>query len=201
MAKRGYVDGDFTDGWFRKQQTYHHRYRMTIDDMLRCWLYATMLKDRKLTLSDIGAYHGLTKEGVRLWFDRGLPGDTGFKLDEAISALRPLAPPTPEVIREFEHDKRQGWRQMLKDDDLISSTNAGGQGIRRADEQAEKQREHAEKLYTQRKAKRERKESACLHGHPWTPLNTYHRPSDGRRACRICMRDRQDRRIRKAKSK
>src|SRR3954466_9633722 len=102
-------------GWFTRQKHIHGKYRMTIDQMLVCWSYATMMKQRGLSLGDIAAQVGISKEGIRQWFERGLPEHCLTRLDDAIHALAPMDPPDASTVRVWEKIMAEGWMINLKD--------------------------------------------------------------------------------------
>lgn len=50
---------------------------------------------------------------------------------------------------------------------------------------------HTENMYRTPWVQAQMAKTRCVHGHEFTPANTYRRPGDNRRQCRACRRERQ----------
>jgi|SRR6476659_1013429 len=177
-------------GWFNSQKQLHYKQRLTLDEMLTCYNYAVMMRQRGLTLSDIGNYCGVSKEAVRMWFDRGLPEHHLMLLDEAISNLRPVKPPSEVDKRVWDEVMHVGWKASL-DEVTISEGHAGG-----LHETHETEAEIARRARLPELAQKYRESiTHCKRGHEFTPENTRLRgPNRTWRQCRTCDREREARR-------
>jgi hypothetical protein len=172
-------------GWFTRQKNIHHKYRMTIDEMLLCWNYAVMMKQRGLSLSDIANHAGCSKEAVRQWFERGLPDHSMQRLDAAISALAPMDPPTGSMTTTWQNIMFEGW--MLSQSEHQMPGHAGGMGLRAETEKEMARRNRLPELAKAQSA-RARARTHCKRGHEFTPENTRLRPPKNWRQCITCAR-------------